>query len=596
MKRLIYIYFSLLITFSLSAQTTQNTARMSIAMLNYMARECINIEMSRENRLVLDETRRRIVNNTNPSVVDLTTQGYLNSLLQSLTSMSLTTIQRDRIQLIYENEKAQALSQSLPNPLFLLSMRNTDPLQLIANVALMTVDSFVRYGSAKEKANFNFLLSNLDLEKEDITNLAKLTDDYFNYMIDISRQYKLADDGSETLNEVSIKNFITNGIKEENLDRRLQWLDNNRKLYSNYGLYWLRLAETCFDLGFYERCISSVQQYESIKLPIFRKDYDFTAVIPFVILSASKLYGNNLTYQRMAAQYLEKLVSNIIESDWALRYFAAQAYISLAGLSNKEQNLNSAYNLLVINLVYLSREQEKLTNQYLNPIVDDSKLPKRQRNEDKNINRELRKQRDSELPPLHSGFALHYQVIFPLMKEMNISSVQRNRVNNILRNTYILPKYKNIYLGEELNYSSKSFSISKESTSLWSFPKLFIRSLTGVWDVISLKLPASFITSETKINISITNGDKILYNRIDSYYYVENVTRSRDQNLNNFIVKLLIAFYEDDDVAAEESQSIEITKNKEFKLTITLDTHGVQNNLYFSSPIGRTNFVFDKMD
>jgi hypothetical protein len=603
MKKIIAGFvFAFLAIFTTAAQTPRDTAKTSVAMLNYLATESLTIEMSKDNRLVLSEIRRKIENITNPAIVDIQTQGYLDRLLQSLTNMSLSTIQRDRLEMIYENEKAQALSQSLPNPLYLLSMRNTNPLQLIASAALMTLDSFMRYKSASNSADFNYLLGNLDLKKEDILVLANLTGDYFNYMIDISRAYNL--DVSESINRDSISNFVRYSL-DDNLERRLQWFDDNRVLYANYGAYWLRLADTCYDLGLYDRCISAVQRYENIQTPVFRNDHDYASVIPKVILSASNIHGDSITYQRLAVQYLEKMLNNIIEEDWALRYFAAQAYISLAGIGNREQNLNSAYNLLVTNITYLSRKQEENMNQYLIPVTDDNTLPKRQREEAEKINKELRDKRSKELPPLHSGLVLHCQVIFALMDELNLNPVQRNRVKNILINTFFIPTYKNIYLGEDLGFSSSSFTIEKASTD--SLLKVILLGVTVVgaipflldnnWPGAIITIPSPYVTSDTKININITEGNNILYNITDSLYAVKKVTRTQDQNINNFATELSTLFYSE---AEEEGyvyrQKIKINKNQEYKFTLTLDTHGVSCNLIFSSPVGRRDFIFVNVD
>jgi hypothetical protein len=579
MKRLAVLLFSLSMIYPLSAQTPREKARTSVAMLNYMATENLTIGMSKNNRLVLSEIRRKIINNTNPVVVDTRTQMYLNSLLQSLTSLSLATIQRDKLELIYANEKAQALSQSLPNPLYLLSMRNTNPLQLIASAALMTVDSFLRYQSASSSADFNYLLENLELAKEDIKNLNTLTDDYFNYVIDITRLYTL--DKSESLNEDSIKNFSKNSL-DDNLERRLKWFDDNRTLYANYSVYWLRLADTCYDLGLYERCISEIQRYESIQAPIYRNDSDFASVIPKIILSASNIHGDSITYQRLATQYLEKLLNNIIEEDWALRYFAAQAYISLAGLSNREQNLNSAYNLLVTNITYLSRKQEESINQYLKPITDDNTLQQRQRDEAKKINKELRDRRAKELPPFHSVLALHCQVIFPLMDEMKVNSAQRNQVKNILSNTLITPVSKNKYLNEDIKYSKDSFYVYGENNFLLGSLLVWVQ-MVGIpldyWNGFKLTLPAIFLMPASKLFITFSTDDEI-YHATDASFSVKKVTRNNN-NINDFIAELQVKL--DKNATLKPHQAI--------LLTVAINTGGEICNLKFSRPAWELDFT-----
>ncbi|MDR2510102.1 MAG: hypothetical protein LBC77_05615, partial [Spirochaetaceae bacterium] len=174
------------------AQDAKDKAKASIAMLNYLATESVIIEKSKENRLVLEEIRHKIENITNPSAVDETTQYYLRQLLQNITGMELTTLQSEKLRIKYENEKAQALSRALPNPLYLLSVTQTKNLkQAIATLVLMTIDSFISRQSAIKSADMNYLLGDLDLQGEDLKNLAEITGGYWDYMINISRQYNL---------------------------------------------------------------------------------------------------------------------------------------------------------------------------------------------------------------------------------------------------------------------------------------------------------------------------------------------------------------------------------------------------------------------
>jgi hypothetical protein len=106
--------------------------------------------------------------------------------------------------------------------------------------------------------------------------------------------------------------------------------------------------------------LNVVKIYESVQTPIFKKDFDLARVLPKAILSASNIYNNNQTYISKAKQYLQKIKDNTDESDWALRYFVAQTYISLAAINDRQANLQAAYGLLLENITHLSRKQDKL--------------------------------------------------------------------------------------------------------------------------------------------------------------------------------------------------------------------------------------------
>jgi len=587
-----FVFIGIFVAFAVSAQDVRDTAKTSIAMLNYLATESSLIEKSRTNRMVLEEIRRKLENTTNPSVVDIQTQGYLNKLLQSLTGMGLTTLQREKIQMMYENEKSQALTQALPNPLYLLSMRNTNPLQLIASAALMSVDSFIRYKSAEGSADFNYLLGDLELQAEDLKNLANLTGDYFNYMINISRKYNL--NVSDSLNNESIGNFVKY-ILDDNLQRRRQWLEENQSLYANYGLYWLGLTDTYYELKMYEQCLKSIQQYENIQAPIFRKDYDFAAVLPKVILAAGAAYGNNATYQRLAGQYLQKISDNTSESDWSIRYFAAQVYISLAGLGNKESNLTKAYNLLVSNITYLSREQDNLVKQYLSPIVIRDAVTGDQKKQAEKIAKEMERQRKTELPPLHPGLALNYQVLFPLMDELNKTQAQRIQVSGILSKTFVMPEFRHKYFGDAYNYT---FTAGRKSTGKdvagWALTPpglLVIKGVTTLlagsqkWEKISLKLPAAFLTSDSEINVNLI-GPNSSYLRTEVKYSVDAVVRTKTNDINEFVAEISVPL----------DTVLLINKDEDYKMVFTIKTHDMSCEVSFSCPKGILDFSLENIE
>ncbi|MDR0429544.1 MAG: hypothetical protein LBH58_03580 [Tannerellaceae bacterium] len=168
-------------------------------------------------------------NNANPSVIDTQTQGYLNSLMDSIDGLRLVTIQREKVQFIYENQQAQALSQAMPNPLYLLALRDKKPLDIIITAILMTVDSSVRYNTAQNNARANLILANFDIQKEELIPLSNLKKDYFNHVINITRINNL--DGSESLSQESIERFV-NYLLDTNKQRAREWLEQNRALYT----------------------------------------------------------------------------------------------------------------------------------------------------------------------------------------------------------------------------------------------------------------------------------------------------------------------------------------------------------------------------
>jgi hypothetical protein len=566
------------------AQNNQNNAQTSIAMLNYIGTQTVIIEQSKNNRLLLEEIQNKFYNNSNPSVIDTQTQGYVNRLLDSIDGLRLVTIQREKVQFIYENQKAQALSQAMPNPLYLLALRpsNTsigialatgNPIPVIIEIsqklltsALMTVDSVVRYNTAQNNAKANLILANFDIQKEELIPLSNLRKDYFNHMINITRINNL--DGSESLSQESIERFV-NYLLDTNKQRTQEWLEQNRTLYAKYAPYWLALADIYYDLEKYQECLNAVQTYETVQAPIFRKDFDLARVLPKAILAASNIYDNDATYISTAKRYLQKIKDNTDERDWALRYFAAQMYTSLATINDRQANLQAAYDLLVENITYLSREQDKLQVSYTNEITMPADVIGEQKKHAENLVKQLKNERKTELPPMHSGLALNYQTIFPLMDELNKNQAERIRVSGILNNTTVMPQFRYKYFGSA--YTAHA-------------AKLFKANMGFGRDKIILEIPAMYLSADSVVDIGIRGARFNIFP--DIVPKVQNIVRKKTMDISEFMVKIELPL----------KDSLAIEKGQDYTMEIAIKTHDIPCTMVFSSPEGKTDFEFARIE
>jgi hypothetical protein len=342
-------------------------------MLNYLATEARVISSSKDNRLILEDIYNKLVNNSNPAVIDETTLDFFQVLLGDIENFRIITYQRERLQFLFENQQAQAITQAMPNPLYLLgAIRSSGgnpkvaALKLVATATTMAIDSAFKYQNAKNDAKLAYLEEDWKLDDNESAVLHNLRSRSFVYTVNITNQYILNMD--DTLNETSIDEFVRISLWEAT-PRKRQALEANRSLYAKYAPYWLELAETYYELELYRECLNAIQEYENVSAPIFRKDKDFARLLPNAIVSAYTVYGNSTAYTNLAAQYLRKLIDNTSDSDWALRYFAAQTYISLADDSNRTRNLQAAYDLLLNNVRVLSVEQEKILDEYYSPVT-----------------------------------------------------------------------------------------------------------------------------------------------------------------------------------------------------------------------------------
>ncbi len=284
----------------------------SITMLNYLSALTMEINVSKQSRLFLEEAYSSLINNIHPNAVDEKTEIHLFSILDNLEKYRMVTVKRERSQYIFDLSQAQAIKSAIPNPLGLLSVIQAgDPLRMIASVAYMAVDSAVSYSSSKVQAELEHLKGEWELDDEESAVLHETRKDHFIYMLNIVRDYGLP--GDLVLNEKAVEDFVT-WKNSSNLVRRIHFFENNEKTYQSFGPYWLARAEAYFNVDEYEKCLEAVNRYETIQSRIFRKDHDLARILPLAILSAREVYDAE-TYRTEVERFGRILVDNIDNED-----------------------------------------------------------------------------------------------------------------------------------------------------------------------------------------------------------------------------------------------------------------------------------------
>ena len=266
------------------------------------------------------------MNNTYPNAIDDRTLGQLESILDTLEDYRMIAVKRERLEFIYEQNQAQAVRKAIPNPLGLMSAVQSFSLsKLVASVVYMAVDSYTSYQSATAEATLQYLKDGWALDDQEAAVLHNRRKETFSYMVRTVKDYDLPGDLSLTENAVDDFVYWKNN---DNVVRRIQFLETNQEVYQAYGGYWLLLAESYYSQHEYEKCIDSLRTYENLNSRIFRRDYGYAHVIPLAIVAAGEIFDGD-QYVAYAGEYVEKLLANCDSSDWALRYFAAQTDIDL---------------------------------------------------------------------------------------------------------------------------------------------------------------------------------------------------------------------------------------------------------------------------
>lgn len=520
--------------------------RNSINMLNYLAYLTQEINESKNSRLFLEQAYSDLINNIYPNSVDATTLYELTDLLDTLEGYRMLTVKRERLQYIYEQNKAQAVRAAVPNPMGLISaVSSFDWKRVVTSVVYMAVDSYTSYSAYKEQADLQNLKDGWELDDEEAKVLHNRRKDAFEYMIRMVNLYDLP--GDLALNEEAVSTFVQ-WRNNENVVGRIRFLESNQDTYKAFGPYWLTLAESYYENRDYAKCLEAVETFEQMDSRIFRKNHDYARVLPLAVASAAEVLSGE-EYNEKALHFAEKLLAHSDNSDWTLRYFAAQTYVDLYARTKEKGYLEKAYNVTLDNVNYLVGEQKKQNTAFLSDAktVDVPKgATKEEKEEIKKLNKLFKEEKKTELPPIYEPLKLNCDLLFALAGQLDLSETDRQRVDDLLHNR-----------GERL-------FLSEPVDNLYYFHPVYAavdsHDIKTDFDGKTLRLPAKYLTGAVSVKVTVTRGEEAI---ILDDWTVENVERADAGKLETFIVTFSSDAAKKMKYQAEDSISIEIDPAKE---------------------------------
>ena len=469
--------------------------RNSINMLNYITVLTQEINNSKNSRIYLDSVQASLSNNMDYEAIDRNTQNQINNLWRTIEGYKMIDVQRARLDYIYEQNKAQALRSAIPNPVGLLStVQSGGLLKTAASVLYMAVDSKASYDSAIMQADLKYLQDNWELEDAEAKELSDNQLNLLNYMIEMARDNGIPTES--TLNPDLVSDFVK-WTNEDNLTRKISWLESHEDVYKEFRTYWLELAKSYYNSGIksdYKKCLKAMEQYEEVATSIFRKDYDLAETLPMAIIAAKETMTKE-KYIEYADKYVKEIINNCEDENWALRYFAAQIYIDLYACTEDKDYLKEAYNIAYENVNLLVDEQIALNEAYLAPVVEEENkdgYTKRQKEEVKEYNKLLNEKRKVELPPVSEAFYLNCDLLFALADERNISLSEKKKIDAIIHGSGAC-----IFLTEALD---NKYWANKEVVEIDSDD--IELEFTGD----ELIIPAICITDRSEIKVTISSG------------------------------------------------------------------------------------------
>ena len=526
--------------------------RNSVSMLYYLAITADNIRTSKNNRLILDDIYTSLLNDINPGAIDETTQDHLKNLRDIIKSYLNISVKRDRLQYIYNQNKAAAIRSAVPNPLAILSMTNALDWKKLAMSAVYTVvDSYTSYKNASAAADQEFLMSGWDLDDEETATIQKNRDRAFDYMVDIVQEYGL--DGKLTLNEKDIAKF-SEICSIESPKQKIRRLESEVDTYQLLGNYWLELADCYYETDQFQKCLDAVAQYNNLATGIYRKDFNYVQILPKAIVSAQAVYSDNREYVAAVDSLVQDLMDNTATEDWSIRYFAAQVFMDLYTKTNNLDYIRKAYNIAYDNVTILLDKQVDINRTYLADVeeatiskpdtkymTDDEKkkAEKEYKAEEKRLkayNKGLKEARKTELPSLYEPLTVNCDLLFALADELGINDSEKKNIEDILQT-----EKNGVFLSKHVN-SHYSFSKPSATCDIYLTEDEF-------------EIPADQLTNESVITMTITDGDN---SELIDDCTVSKVSRE-GKTIDTFVAT----------VTSKKLKSYKWTENSQVKIEIT---------------------------
>lgn len=419
----------------------------SFSMLYYLTITADEIRTAKNNRLVLDDIYTSLLNDINPGAIDETTQDHLTNLRDVIKNFLGISQKRERLQYLYNQDKASAIRSAVPNPIAVLSVAQTMNWAKLAMAVVYTVvDSYNSYKSAEKDIDQDFLMSGWELDDEETETIQKTRERAFDYMVDMVQAHDL--DGMLTLNEEAVTTF-TKISAMESVPQKLRLLEAEEKTYRLLGDYWLERADCYYQTERYRECLDCIARYKSLSTGIYRKDHSYVQMVPKAVAAAQQVYTGSEYITEISA-FADDIMNNTSSDEWSLRYFAAQAYLDLYARTGNRSYLETAYNTAYDNVAVLLDEQRKLNDTYLADFVEETieepdysmmtdeekkeakKSFKEEKKRLKQYNKEQKERRKTELPPLYQPLILNCDLLFALADEMKITLEEKEEIKALL--------------------------------------------------------------------------------------------------------------------------------------------------------------------
>ena len=492
--------------------------RTKVEILHFIAYVVQRINDSRYSRLTLENYFDSLVNDIEKSNIDESTKKECMGIMETIKQYRLNQNELSRLEFLNNQGSALQIVKVIPNPLSVLDqIHEKGTVQALAGVAYSAIEQVADSEYASEE-ELKFLERQWALENAELDTLLKSRTQLFGYMVDVENA--LPKDVDVTLTESDIEEFVS---KTNNSGKiaKLDWLKNNQEKYQYFGYYWLELADSCYENGDYEGCLSAIKTYRAHTAGIFNLDKRLAQSLRYAIMAAKEVMSDE-ECELAVADFVDTIVRNIGPKDWDLRYFAAQMYLDLYGKTDKKDYLDKAYKQAKINVENLVQAQLQQNNLYLQN-VETVDIPKGTDSDEskiiKDYNSYMKEQREKALPPVYEPLVLNCDLLFALAEKLDISENEKKVIDDILHNEHV-------FLSNEMD-QRYSFETSGDSEKLKDSDLKYDTTFK------EFTIPAVYVPEGTMLKADISSGGQNYH--IDDWT-VKEVNRNKSNNVNDFDV------------------------------------------------------------
>ena len=505
------------------SQDSFDPDRNTVNLLNHMIVLSEEIEQSPNGRLLAEEAYSFLHDNIRFEAVDESVKAQLDGSLETLGSLRMLAGKKDKAKEILRHNQALALGAVVDEPVALLTYaRPFDLIDIAASGFSGSLDSSQLYTAFENQVDPYYLQEGMALRKEEHQLLSEKRNELIQYRNDFIKSRNLP--AEYAIGEEAV-NLYAECRNNRNASQRIQFLEENRDTWSQYPGYWALYAQSCFEAEEYKKCLDSVYRYEQLSGHVYIKDHVYAELIPSAIGALMETVSVTDRRVKEIARLNEQLIRNTETEDWALRYFAAHAYLEISRASDnpylKPVYLNNAYVIMKSAVTYLAEEQRNSNRAYMQEIVPvqaPSGASVAEKKEIRDYNRLLKEDRKTARPPVSKALLVSVDLLNPLMEKTGADEQEKQSVNEILhqdgQRLFLNAVYEGLY---------KDGLIAQLSADAVTFDKK------------KVSVPAAYLSGDYAITVTVQHGD-LKY--IFKDWTVDEIVRENTDDCSTFTARL----------------------------------------------------------